>query len=158
MCPHSPLCLCWLMCLHSLMCPYLARFLHLVMSHTYSLCHVTTITCVPTLHYVNEHEVIEHTVSGGYISEWVWKRKWNWIDDGWVAKCESLQKSAQLYILSLLRLTNSVQPLKKNFCPEASPISQGQVAQWFSVLAAMAMLSARTWVRVPPTTSRFFRL
>ena len=33
---------------------------------------------------------------------------------------------------------------------------QGYVAQWFSALAAMAMLSARTWVQVPPTTSGFF--
>ena len=32
------------------------------------------------------------------------------------------------------------------------------MAQWFSALAAMAMLSARTWVRVPPTTSGVFRL
>ena len=30
------------------------------------------------------------------------------------------------------------------------------MAQWFSALAAMAMLSARTWARVPPTTSRVF--
>ena len=30
------------------------------------------------------------------------------------------------------------------------------VAQWFRVLAVMAMLSARTWVQVPPLTSRVF--
>ena len=30
--------------------------------------------------------------------------------------------------------------------------------QWFSALAAMAMLSKRTWVQVPPTTSGVFRL
>ena len=33
-----------------------------------------------------------------------------------------------------------------------------QVAQWFSMLAAMAMLSTRTWGRVPPITSGVFHL
>ena len=28
-----------------------------------------------------------------------------------------------------------------------------KAAQWFSALTAMAMLSVRTWVQVPPTTS-----
>ena len=30
------------------------------------------------------------------------------------------------------------------------------MAKWFTVLAAMAMLSARTWIQVPPTTSGVF--
>ena len=33
-----------------------------------------------------------------------------------------------------------------------------QVVQWFRAFAAMVMLQARTLVRVPPTTSEFFRL
>ena len=33
-----------------------------------------------------------------------------------------------------------------------------RVARWFSELAAMAMLSVRIWVRVPPTTSGVFLL
>ena len=33
-----------------------------------------------------------------------------------------------------------------------------QVVQWSSTLAAMAMLSARAWVQVPPTTSGVFLL
>ena len=32
----------------------------------------------------------------------------------------------------------------------------GLVAQWSSALAAMAMLSARTWVQIPPTASGVF--
>ena len=32
------------------------------------------------------------------------------------------------------------------------------MVQWFSALAAMATLSARTWVLVPPMTSGAFRL
>ena len=33
-----------------------------------------------------------------------------------------------------------------------------QVAQWFSLLAAAVLLSARTWIRVPPMTSSFLYL
>ena len=32
------------------------------------------------------------------------------------------------------------------------------VAQWFNLLAAMAILSARTWVRVQPITNGVFQL
>ena len=43
-------------------------------------------------------------------------------------------------------------------CRSSARVSVVQVAQWFSALAAMAMLSPRSWVRVPPTTSEVFRL
>ena len=33
---------------------------------------------------------------------------------------------------------------------------KGKVAQWFSALAAMAILSARTWVQVPHRPMEFF--
>ena len=39
--------------------------------------------------------------------------------------------------------------------PSSKPVL---VAQWFSTLAAMITQSGRTWVRVPPTTSRVFLL
>ena len=37
-------------------------------------------------------------------------------------------------------------------------LARGPVVQWFSALAAVAMLSARTWVQISPTTSGVFCL
>ena len=52
------------------------------------------------------------------------------------------------------KLVKILNILIKSIFGQTTIISKVQVVQWFSALAAMAMLSVRTRVQVPPTTSR----
>ena len=57
------------------------------------------------------------------------------------------------------RRCNDLAHLQLYLCyPQEPGLQSGQVAQWFSALVAMVMLSAKTWVRVPSMTSGVFLL